>query len=356
MDAKTYLKDYIKKVEPILHDFFEQKIIEAKKISPICEEMVGRYKEFTLGGKKLRGAEIKLGYEVFGGKDTQAILEASLVIEIIHSFFLIHDDVMDRDPLRRGRPTIHKQYEKIHCQSKRIQRGNPSHYGLCMAIDLGDVGCFLAYGLLAESSFPSEIKARAFGLLSKILLRTGHGQGLDVTYELYPKVSHEDVLRVHENKTAYYTVTGPLSLGAVLAGAADSEIKKIEPFGDPAGVAFQIRDDELGLFSDEKSLGKPVGSDVRENKNTLLHLEALEKAKKRDRKFLEYAYGNRDLTDEEVERVRKITIKTGAFAYSQNTGWGLVEEGKKHIKKITKDVYYQNLLARFADFMMARES
>jgi len=141
-----------------------------------------------------------------------------------------------------------------------------------------------------------------------------------------------------------------------LAGATDEEIKKIEPFGQPVGIAFQIRDDELGLFSNEKSLGKPIGSDVKENKNTLLHLKALKKAKGEDKEFLEYAYGNRDLTDEEVERVREITIRTGAFEYSQKTGWGLVEEGKKYIDKITKDPYHQKLLASFADFMMERKS
>lgn len=355
MDAKEYLKDYVKKVEPVLQDFFSKKISEAKKISPICEEMMKIYKEFMRGGKKMRGGLIKLGYECFGGKNEKAVLSASSTIETIHSFLLMHDDVFDEDPLRRGKPTIHKQYESIYRKRRRFEKGSPGHYGLCLAIDLGDTGPFLAYEMLSTSLFSDNVKLRAVRLLNKIVLNTGFGQALDITYELYPEVDYKDVLRVHKNKTAYYTVTGPLSLGATLAGASEEDIKKIELYGEPVGIAFQIRDDELGLFSDEKSLGKPIGSDVKQNKNTLLHLRALEKAGRGDKKFLEYAYGNRDLTDEEIERVREITVKTGALKYSQRTGWDLVRKGKKQIKEVTKDLYHQKLLASFADLMIERE-
>jgi geranylgeranyl diphosphate synthase type I len=356
MDAKSFLKDYTQKVEPIIARIFDRKIAEAKKISPICTEIMGAYKEFMGGGKKLRGALVKLGYDVFGGKNQKAILEVSTAVEIIHSFLLIHDDVMDKDTLRRGRPTVHHQYESFHKQRSNYKKGDSAHFGTCMAIDAGDAGMFLALGVFGEASFSEKIKIEALSLLSRALLNTAYGQALDVTYEVYPKVTYKHVMQVHTHKTAYYTVTGPLSLGATLAGMNEKEIEKIEAYGQPVGTAFQIRDDELGLFSDEKSLGKPIGSDIKENKNTLLHLKALKEARGKDRKFLKYAYGNRDLTDEEVERVREITIKTGALNYSQKIGWELVSEGKKHIDRITKNSYYQVLLSSFADFMMERKN
>lgn len=354
MEAKAYLADYAQKADPIIARFFDQKIAEAEKISPIAVDMLRRYQRFLRGGKKIRGGLAKLGYELCGGENKKAILRASVAIEIIHAFLLMHDDFMDQDNLRRGQPTIHKQYEVFH--KERLIKGDPGHYGESMAVSVGDLGTFLGHEIFIKSGFAAERVVAAIEVMSRLLANVALGQGLDITLERYKKVSQKAVLLVHEHKSAQYTVTLPLMVGVILAGAGDKVLSAIEGYGLPVGLAFQIRDDELGLFSNKKRLGKPVGSDVRENKNTLLRLKALEEARGRDRKFLEYAYGNRDLTDEEIERVRKITIETGALDYSQKVGWGKVSEGKKCIGKITKDPYYQALLASFADFMMERES
>ncbi|MBM4401726.1 MAG: polyprenyl synthetase family protein [Candidatus Cloacimonetes bacterium] len=352
--AKVYLKDYINKTNPIISNFFDQKIKEAAKISPITEQMMQRYKNFMSGGKRLRGALIKLGYECFGGQDERAILETSIAIEIIHSFLLMHDDIMDHDDLRRGQPTIHRQFQRVH--EENYQKGDPAHYGTCLAIDLGDAGSFLAHEVLCNSSFPSKIKVRAIDLLNKILLNTAYGQALDVAYENFANITQADVMRVHTHKTAYYTVTGPLSLGATLAGAGERQIEKIRPYGQPVGIAFQIRDDILGLYSDEKTLGKPIDSDIRENKNTLLIVKAFDWANKRDLEFLRSHYGRSGLSREEIEKIRKIIKRTGSLEYSNKTGWELVEEGKSFIPRITPAISSRELLASFADFMMERES
>ena len=354
LTAKEYLKDYINKTDSIIANFFEQKTKQAAKISPIAEQMMQRYKDFMSGGKRLRGALIKLGYECFGGQDEKAILETSIAIEIIHSFLLIHDDIMDHDDLRRGKPTIHRQFQNIH--NEKYQRGDPSHYGISLAIDLGDAGCFLAYEVLCNSSFPSEVKIRAIDLLNKILLNTAYGQALDVTYENCTDITQSNVMQVHTHKTAYYTVTGPLSLGAVLAEAENKQVKKIQDYGQPVGIAFQIRDDILGLYSDEKTLGKPIGSDIRENKNTLLIVKALEWANRKDLEFLKAHYGSPNLSQKDVERVRRIIKITGALEYSNKIGWELVKEGQSFIDGITSNFSCQRLLKSFADFMMERNS
>jgi geranylgeranyl diphosphate synthase type I len=353
MEAKAYLKDYIKKTTPILDSFFKSEEKKAAQISPITAEMMRIYRRF-MGGKNIRGSLTKLGYECFGGKEEKAILKASLMVEILHATLLMHDDIMDKDVLRRGMSTIHIQYGKLH--QKRYRRGEADHYGSCMGIDLGDSGFALSHLLLADADFPDKIKSGVLRHFNQVLLTTAFGQAIDVSYELLEKITEEDVMRVHYYKTGNYTTTGPLQYGALFADASGQEIKRIEKYSLPIGIAFQLRDDELGLFSDEKTLGKPIGSDVKENKNTILHLKALEWANGEDKQFIKSAYGNRDLTKKELERVREITQKTGALDYSQKMGRRLVEKGKKHVPQITSDSELQDTLYKMADFMIERKS
>jgi len=353
MDAKNYLKNYIKRTDPLLDRIFSNKQREASRISPIAGEMMIMYRKF-MGGKDLRGSLTKLGYECFGGKNEEKILEASLMVEIAHSFLLMHDDIMDKDNLRRNQPTIHVQYENLH--QKKYQKGESGHYGTCMAIDLGDAGFAIAQLLLADTDFPPEIKVRVLRRFNQVILTTAFGQAIDVSYEHLQNVTEADVMRVHHYKTANYTITGPLQYGALFAGAKEKEINNIEKYGLPVGIAFQLRDDELGIFSEEKKLGKPVGSDIRENKNTILHLKALEMATPGDKKFLEYAYGNHDLTPKDVKVVQDITIRTGALKYSKELARELVEKGKKFVPQITSNVRFQDTLRSMADFMIERDS
>lgn len=341
-----YLFKYNKDLSLVINSVFDRETEAIGKIAPFTGRMAEDYKAFLSGGKKLRGSEIYLGYKIFGGSKTWDGLVASLTIEIIHSFLLMHDDIMDEDPLRRGQPTMHRKYAK--------QYGN--HYGLSTAMNLGDEGVFFAYRVLNSLDLPRERLSQATEFLSQVLLEVGIGQALDITYEAQKKFTEEDVLRVHRYKTAEYTISGPLSVGAILAGAREKVLKPIKDFGIPVGIAFQLRDDELGMFSTEEVLGKPVDSDLREGKVTLLFVKAFEWAKGDDRKFLKYAHGNKNLKPAEVERARRIIKDCGSLEYSQKRSRELVEEGKKFIPKITKDPKYQRLLSELADFVIERKS
>jgi len=359
MDARDYLKDYAKRADKYLERFFTKKINEVKDIGKggkgvlIAVDMLSRYKKFIQGGKKLRGTQIQLGYEIAGG-NKEDVLPASTCIEIIHSFLLMHDDIMDLDSLRRGSPTIHRQYEVEHRKLKLAK--DMSHYGISMGIGMGDLGAYLGTEVLLDSNLDAEKKLKAALFLSRLLQRVSYGQGLDVTYEQMKEITEHDVLQVHLQKTSIYTVVGPLKIGALLGGLTDARIKAIEKFGEPVGIAFQLRDDELGLFSDEKTLGKPIGSDIREGKNTVLRIKAINIAKGEERKFLKYAYGNRKITKSDAKKVQDLTIKTGALKYSQELSRELVGKGKKHIPKITNDKKLQDILFSFADFMIERTS
>ncbi|MAG59293.1 hypothetical protein CMO96_00685 [Candidatus Woesebacteria bacterium] len=345
-DFVDYVAKYNQDLAGTTEAFFQREKLEASLIDSSLEHIIDDYKDFLNGGKKLRGVLIKFCYEIYGGRDASLALSTSLIIEIIHSFFLIHDDIMDQDEVRRNSPTMHVKYSR--------EFGN--HFGIAKAIDQGDVGMFLAYKALFGLDIPFAVKDRLGRILNQILLEVGYGQMLDVTYEQQEKFTEEDVLRVHRYKTAEYTISGPLSIGAILAGAPKSKLKALKDFGIPVGIAFQIKDDELGMFSTEEELGKPVDSDLKEGKVTLLIVKALEKAKGADRKFLRHAHGNDKLTLKEVERVRDIMKKCGALGYSQRKSRELVEEGKKFIPQITRDPKYQKLLSQLADFVIERKS
>lgn len=359
MDVKNYLKEYILRADKFIASYLDQKISEVKDVGRnsrggrVAVDMLERYKDFCSGGKKLRGGLIQLGYEISGGKK-EDVLEASTCIELIHSFLLMHDDIQDMDILRRGRPTIHKQYEQRHLEIGL--RKEFEHFGISMGINMGDLGAYLGMEVILTSKLPESNKIEAAKYLSRLLQRVAFGQGLDVTYEHLPTISEADVLEVHLQKTSVYTVGGPLKIGALLGNLSKKNIEAIEKYGEPVGIAFQLRDDELGLFSSEEKLGKPIGSDIREGKNTLLRIKAIERLKGSEREFLIAAYGNRAINIKDVEWVKSLTLKTGAFEYSQVMSKKLVAKGKKYISQITKNLDYQDALASFADYMVERTS
>src|SRR4030043_649540 len=184
MDAKAYLKDYIARADSHLDKFFDKKKKEVSDIGRggrgilMAVDMLERYKKFSQGGKKLRGALIQLGYQIAGGKK-EDVLQASTCIEIIHSFLLMHDDIEDKDLLRRGNPKIHKQYEA----HKKVLEKSPdtAHYGVSMGINMGDLGENLGMEVLLSSRLPAERKIAAATYLARLLQRVSFGQGLDVT-------------------------------------------------------------------------------------------------------------------------------------------------------------------------------
>lgn len=359
IQAEDYLREYIRKSSPYINTFFENQNKVAGSVSPIAQKMVEIYHGF-IGGKRLRGALTYASYSMFGGRQEEDILRASLIIEIIHAFGLIHDDIMDRDRLRRGQPTVHVQYENLLAENQDVKenKNDPKHFGLSMALDLGDLGPFFGNLILGQTTFNPQIKIEFLKALSETIVTTIYGQALDVHYELETKPTQDKVLEIHRYKTANYTISGPLRYGAVLSGLSreSANFKALDDYGTPVGIAFQLRDDELGMFSTEKELGKPVDSDLRQGKNTLLFAKAFERGDPEQVKFLRYAHGNSHLSPEDVDKVREIILSSSALEFSQKESRRLVEEGKKHIPEITKDPSAQELLSVLADYVIERNS
>ena len=264
---KEELKLHIDEVENILAEFLpEQKGVYYERVIDAM-----RY-SFFAGGKRLRPMMMLESFRMFGGKDESIVKPYMTALEMIHTYSLIHDDLpaMDNDDYRRGRLTNHKQYD----EATAILAGDGL---LNMAFET--VSDAMIKSVVAENCDLLKKQTRAFRVLGHKAGVFGMigGQVADIEGEKKCNATKDELLFIHENKTAAL-IQAALTIGAILAGASEEEISKMEKIGRNVGVAFQIQDDILDCIGDEALLGKPVGSDAKNEKTTYVSLEGLEKA------------------------------------------------------------------------------
>lgn len=340
---QSYLNNSRKSVNDVLDEILKDCLKEVKKTSPQIYPMAEQFKNNCSGGKVIRGSLLKLGYELSGGKATKEIFKAGAAYEIFQTAILAHDDIIDQSLVRRNKPSL-------HCAL------GGDHRGISHAICLGDIGFFLAFKIFASLDFASERKTEAIQSFSQTMINTGLGEMLDIELsDPNRKRNKNDVLKLHELKTAWYTITGPLYLGGILAGANKKLLNEFVKFGQNLGIAFQIQDDILGIFGDEKTLGKSVKSDIEENKNTLLITYALTNANPAQKKILNHYYGKGKISNKQIEQIKKVFIDTGALKQSQAIAQRYLELGKKAIGKLSKDKATQTILTELADYLINRK-
>jgi geranylgeranyl diphosphate synthase type I len=229
------------------------------------------------GGKRLRAGLVATGYSAKRGSgDWRTTVAVSVAVELLHAYFLIHDDWMDQDDLRRGGPTVH---------IKLGREFRSTHLGDSAAVLAGDYTLALATEVLARAKVSQARLVRLFSCFAQMQLDATIGQQLDVLSE------DSDVAQIYRLKTASYTVLGPLKLGALLGGASEEESASLEGFAMPLGIAFQLKDDLIGVF-EESTSGKPLGGDIKAGKRTMLIQLAFQRATPAGRRALEGVFGN----------------------------------------------------------------
>ncbi len=260
-----------------------------------------------LGGKRLRPILTLMTAEVFGGKAKEA-MDAALAVEMFHNFSLVHDDIMDDAPLRRGKTTVHEKWD--------VNTGILS----------GDAMLILSYQFF--ESYPAETYVELTKLFSKTALEVCEGQQYDVDFETRDDVTIPEYLKMIEYKTSVL-VAAAMKMGAIVAKASPKDADAIYEFGRNLGIAFQLQDDYLDAFGDPKTFGKQVGGDIMENKKTYLYLKSLENASKDDQDGLLHLYSIKpEDSTAKVEAVKTIFKESGA-----------VEETKKAIKNFTQKAF-----------------
>ncbi len=342
MDFSGYLQTSAKEIEETIGSFKNEWTTEIEKVSPKLTKLTDIFTQAWEGGKRLRGALIKLGYEITSSHPNPDILKIAAAYEIFQTAILAHDDIVDLSPTRRGKPTLY-----------RLLGGD--HYGISQTICLGDIGFFLATKLISDTNFPAEQKIEAISQFSKMFVRTALGEMLDIELpRLKSKRAESDVITIQKLKTADYTISYPLIIGAVLGGAKPPFYEIIRQFGTSLGIAFQIQDDILGVFGDERTLGKSVTSDVEEGKNTLLITYALDHANAKQHRILAKFYGTGPISQPALDQVKKVFTDTGALDYSRQKALKYVNAAKKIIPQISKESKYQQLLEQMAVFLVER--
>ena len=306
------------------------------------------------GGKRIRGALTMVGYEMAGGTDRAMIVQAARAVELIHAYLLVIDDINDRSPVRRGGLPAHLLLAE-HYRSKDLGVDD-LHFGESIAIHASLVANHTAQTIITDLNVSPELKVRALRALNKSLAVTGFGQANDVFNEvLGGEVDEQAVINVLEWKTAHYTFLSPLQLGMILAGAPYTHIDSIKPFAINAGLAFQITDDNLGVFGTEFESGKSPLDDIREGKRTLLTVYALEHGSDSDKNFLMQMLGNSGLTQLEFERVKDILVSSGALDFAKEKASYHVEIAKSSLEKNRYfNAHQTSFLSSLTDFLLTR--
>ncbi len=299
------LTDAQNRVRERIDDYFERcSLLDLEPWGPDVRE---RLAEYVRRGKLLRGAFVSLGYSLFAdGEIPRACIDAGLAMELVQSFLLIHDDIMDQDDVRRGGPSIHAQYR----QSAPDGIGERNRlYGESLAICAGDVAALLAFDVLGQLEIDVTRRSEIVSLVAREITVVGLAQMQDVHHGYISDATDDAILQVYTYKTGRYTFSLPLTIGAMIAGASTVDQEHVGTLGESLGRIFQIRDDQLGIFGDTDTIGKPAGSDVREDKKTLYRRFLFDLGTSADR--YRRMFGNSDITATDVESLRTFIHDSG---------------------------------------------
>ncbi len=311
MQLETYLQQKTSLISERLVNFVQQQKHQSEAFDyPVIDFL----EKFVVSGKLYRGGLVFLSYDLFAEtkseelvqEELQALIKTAMAVELTHSAFLLHDDVMDRDDLRRGDPSFHALV-KSFVTDKQVD--DSLHLGYSQAISVGDMLIFWAGQLLQTAAYQTG-HPQLFQTYTQEMIKTVWGQMDDVYLahlDQTPKI--KEIVNVLSLKSGHYSVANPLLLGAILAGASEKKLKQLTQFGVNMGIVFQVKDDELGLIGDEIDLGKQVGSDIEENKKTLFWLFLFEQATNQEKKKLKEVFGNSNISQKNLEYVQELLNK-----------------------------------------------
>ena len=313
-------------IQERIDDTISEHVVELQDLGTDPAPFLAEARAYLAGGKRMRAQFAVLGYRAVRPIDLDgeltlefdAILNAACALELFHAAALIHDDVIDRSDTRRGRPSAHRHFESLH--RAEAWRGSTEHFGISAAVLLGDLLQSWADELMqkacdatADRSAASAARAHFNRMRSEVAV----GQYLDVVEEQRTNFADqreqlERSTRVLVYKSAKYSVEAPLLIGGALAGSSDEQELALSSFGLPIGVAFQLRDDLLGVFGDAELTGKPAGDDLLEGKRTVLVTLARESLPNTQRLIFDELLGDHTLDREQLEMLQLTIRSSGA--------------------------------------------
>ena len=315
------------------------KLYSLDKISPILSKEI---KNFILcAGKKLRPILFVVGYLGFSKKVARNLYSSALSLELLHDFFLIHDDIIDKSDTRRGKPSMHKKMDKYIAKYKNIK-----FTGGDLAIVAGDIVYAISIQtfLSVKENMNNKEKALKKIIEGAVLTAAGEFSELLCGAKDVKDVTKEDIYRIYDLKTAFYSFACPLTAGALLAGARQKAAQNLSKYGMVLGRAFQIKDDILGMFGEEKKTGKSSLTDLSESKKTILVWHAYNNSRKLDKRYLRRILSKNNINKTDLLKTRKIIVRSGALDYA-------MKEISSLLRKADTINKFSNMRPKFKNFL-----
>jgi geranylgeranyl diphosphate synthase type II len=316
---------------------YQKTFIAYLKEKSVVKEPNGLYEPIDyilqLGGKRLRPVLTMLSTHIFGG-DYKKALDAALAIEVFHNFTLIHDDIMDEAPLRRGKKTVHEKWD------------------LNTGVLSGDAMLIQSYQYL--ESYDDVVFKQLINLFSKTAIEVCEGQQYDVDFETRTDVSIPEYLKMIEYKTSVL-VAAAMKMGAIIARASQEDRDGVYEFGRNLGIAFQLQDDYLDAFGNPETFGKQVGGDIIENKKTYLYLKALEHSNEDERMKLFNLFSLEESSESKVEEVKGLFVKTQADKYTKDAIKDFTNKAFNNLDNLSISEANKKILRDFGNALMRRD-
>lgn len=343
---KTKLKEFETELKKINKSFLENDNV-------IVIDAINKFINMNGDGKFLRGCLIDLGYKLTKNDDYAKTL--SLAYETFETSILIHDDIIDNAHLRRNKETIHETY-KDEFKKYNVENDNTN---TSLALCIGDLGFFYTNEMITKKYKNDKNLAKLLSYYNNIVIKTIKGEIIDVALPFIEKndkehtLHEEDIMEIYRLKTSWYTVVGPFVLGMILGNSKAKDIETFEKVLEPLGIAFQIKDDILGIYSSKEILGKSVYSDIEEFKQTILY--SYIKINRNDLLGELLKYYGKSITEEESKKVQELFENSGALEYATNKMNEMFNEVYTNIKLMDIKEYTKNILLGLILFLRLRE-
>jgi len=314
-----------------------------KRLSPILSKSI---KEFILReGKRIRPILFCIGYLSYSKKTPPGLYRSALSLELLHDFMLVHDDIIDKSNMRRGKPSMHALLKDYLAKNKKVKFDSED-----LAIVVGDVMYAMALEAFLAVKENNIRKEAALKKLISAALYTGSGEFIELFLNIKPieNVTCQDIYKIYDYKTANYTFASPLTMGAILGGAKPTQLKKLYSYGMLLGRAFQIKDDIIGTFGKEQEIGKSNLTDIKEAKRTLLIWYAFNHADKKDRSVIKKILEAKLVAGPDLLKIKAIIIKTGSLVYAENQIKYLTARAQREMNCLKIGNKYKQALNNFS--------
>ena len=318
------------------------------KNQKLHQEIFNELKEFVTSGKIARGSIFMIAHKIINPNNKKEALKIAAALELIHSGLLIHDDIIDQDKKRRGRNSIWYQFQE---KAIKENKKNTELYGKSLAICTANICYYLANTLLETVKNSDQIKE----IINQEIIKVNFAEMLDVDIAAQKqKVKLDEILNMYQYKTARYTFSLPLMLAATFNRENHNFVEQLERIGESLGLIFQIKDDEIGLFTHEEKSGKVFASDIKEGKKTIFYYFLMQNLEnKTDREKFEKLFGKEDLSQEEINFTQEL-FKEHTIPETNKIVDQLQKLTKIEIRKI-ENKKLQDLLNEILDFNLNRD-